>query len=651
MGPVIVDLTPPNAISATPISATQVDVLFNEPMDQTTVENELNYSCNNGMGVPVSAVRDGSNFSLVHLTFSNSFTLLSSYDVFINNVDDIALNTLVSDTVSFTYAVPGTAQWRDVVINELMPDPSPTVNLPDAEYVELYNAGTAIYDLNGWELSDGSSTATLGTYLLYPGSYVILCSATYAPILSLFGSTLSCSLPSLNNAGDNLTLTDGTNLIDQVNYSDTWYQDEIKKDGGWSLELINPALPCTNAFNWIASANPNGGTPGTVNSVFNLFPDTLAPQILLCEAVSAVQVLVNFNESLDTSSVLTASYTLSSGPTVSLVQNVSPSFNSVLLTLAGTLDSGVVYTVTVTGVSDCSGNTSAQNTTVILPFEALGGEVIINEILSDPVSGANDYVEIVNISNKIISLKNWVLANGNDDTVSNPKIISANEHVFYPGEYRVLSINASDLQQAYANAAMQNLIVMPSLPSYSNDEGTVYLITGANRLMDAFTYNADMHFALLNSTDGVSLERIRFDSPTQDAGNWHSASEESGFGTPGYLNSQYQDGTGDDGAVSVVPEIFSPDNDGYNDVITIEYSFGEPGWVGNVQIYDMQGRLVKECARNELLAANGRITWDGINEKREKAPVGIYVIYFEVFNLQGQVKKYKRSCVLATKFE
>jgi hypothetical protein len=49
------------------------------------------------------------------------------------------------------------------------------------------------------------------------------------------------------------------------------------------------------------------------------------------------------------------------------------------------------------------------------------------------------------------------------------------------------------------------------------------------------------------------------------------------------------------------------------------------------------------------LGNDGTYSWDGIDENLEKAPIGIYVIYIEVFNTKGEVKKYKKICVLGSK--
>jgi hypothetical protein len=149
----------------------------------------------------------------------------------------------------------------------------------------------------------------------------------------------------------------------------------------------------------------------------------------------------------------------------------------------------------------------------------------------------------------------------------------------------------------------------------------------------------------------VSLERIDFNRTTQDFTNWHSAAEDIGFATPGYKNSQFNDAgeTTIDNAIEITPEIFSPDEDGINDVTNINYNFETPGFIANITIYDSKGRIVKYLVRNELLGIKGTYSWDGINEEREKSRIGIYIVYVEVYNLSGKVKHYKKSCVLGGK--
>ena len=149
--------------------------------------------------------------------------------------------------------------------------------------------------------------------------------------------------------------------------------------------------------------------------------------------------------------------------------------------------------------------------------------------------------------------------------------------------------------------------------------------------------------------DGVSLERLHPDRATQDQSNWHSAAESAGFATPGYKNSEYVDSKGDGSVVSVHPEIFSPDNDGHNDVVNVHYHFENPGNVASVIVYDSKGRLVRNLVNNELIGNDGSFVWDGVTNDYDKARIGMYIFYVEVFDINGNTKNYKKTCVLASK--
>jgi flagellar hook assembly protein FlgD len=188
---------------------------------------------------------------------------------------------------------------------------------------------------------------------------------------------------------------------------------------------------------------------------------------------------------------------------------------------------------------------------------------------------------------------------------------------------------------------------LPSMPAFNDDKGTVVLLHGDD-ILDEFSYSAGMHFGLISNPEGVSLERIDPDKPTQTNTNWHSAAASSGWATPANQNSQFRKLSGfEENSVVVEPETISPDNDGYNDVAFIRYKFDEPGYVANVSIYDARGRELKKLAMNHLLAVEGEFAWDGLRQDGKRADIGIYVIYFEVFNLKGVVKKYKKVCVVA----
>ena len=209
------------------------------------------------------------------------------------------------------------------------------------------------------------------------------------------------------------------------------------------------------------------------------------------------------------------------------------------------------------------------------------------------------------------------------------------------------------IQKVYPEALKNpgGFVKMSDFPSLSNDEGIVTLCNQSMDILDQMVYTDDMHFALLSNTEGISLERISFNRPSRDKTNWHSAAETVGYATPAVLNSQYSEAVTDDGAVSVSPEIFSPDNSGYNDVLNISYTFDEPGFIANISIYDNNGRRIRQLVRNALLGTTGTYSWDGTTDEGEKATIGIYIIYFEVYNAAGDLKRYKKAAVLAQRMK
>jgi len=191
--------------------------------------------------------------------------------------------------------------------------------------------------------------------------------------------------------------------------------------------------------------------------------------------------------------------------------------------------------------------------------------------------------------------------------------------------------------------------VETDLPTYPNDSGTVYLLNGANVVLDYFHYDEDYHFDLLDSEDGKSLERISFDQPTNDPSNWHTAAETVEWGTPGYQNSQ-QLITSVNGTVTVDPKMFSPDSDGFQDVVSITLNLTTVDNVIDIEIFDNRGRLIRLLEDNFFAGNQSTFFWDGINDDSEKAAIGTYVILISVLDDAGNSQQFKEVVVLAGDF-
>lgn len=650
VGSVIVDTIKPFVTGVSVISQLQLDVSFSEKVDSVDAMNVSNYFVSNAIGNPLSITKSQSTNGLYHLTFINPFPENTSLNLNVQNIKDLAANTMLPQDIPFAYYVP---KAYDILITEIMADPTPVVGLPEFEYIELYNRSSLPINLNNWKISFGSNVRTFPNISIAPNSYLIVCGASAESAFLPYGQVYAFSSIAITNDGQSIVLTDNqNNLIHKVIFTIDWYKDNSKKDGGWSLEMIDTNNPCGESENWLASVNSSGGTPGTLNSVNAQNPDVTKPSLVRVSVENPQTIRLWFSETMDSLKLLNpASYQFSHNlNVVGQPRIVFPTYKSVILDIDQALQKSIIYSLTVVDtLFDCVGNMIEINSSAkfALADSIHAGDIIINEILSNPPTGAADFVEVYNKSNKVLDLKdlNLTTIDRNSGELSSIRAITENSFLIFPGDHIVLTTKVDELKSIYYCPFPNNFIKMSSLPAYNNDDGFVVLANKANVVIDRVDYIKAMHFPMLSTTKGVSLERINYLRPSNDVTNWISASETSGFATPGYKNSQYSDVIFE-GEVNVDPEIFSPDNDGYNDILNINYSFPKPAYVATITIFDARGKIIKNLIKNELLGTSGTYSWNGITNDNQKAPIGIYIVYFEVFDIDGNKNSYKMTAVL-----
>ena len=633
IGPEILDVTPPALASVNPISSTQIDLLFNESVTLASAQNMINYSFNPSLSLS-NLSQDAINTALIHGVLSTPLVNGTSYTATANSIVDLSGNTSGATSVNFQYLVSDSAVKGDLLITEFFPDPSPVIGLPGVEYVEIYNASAGkIFDLSGYHITDGTANGLITSGWILPGEYKVLTATANIPLFTTTTALGVTSFPSLNNAGDTVMLKNPINLpLDLVVYTDQWYKDPIKKGGGYSLELINPNDPCSDENNWIASTDVTGGTPGQVNSVNDLTPDTQAPNLSLLVASAPNYLQLWFDEGMDSSSLVNALYQFSPTLTPSLVYANGTYTNTVILQFSQNLVPSQVYNLTIENASDCWTNSQTLVGQFALTEIPLAGELIVNEILQNPYNGGQDWIELYNNSNKIFNLKNLQFANFDNDTISNFKTVSTN-FILKPGAYAVLGKDSAFAKQHYPFHGV-GTFVYAELPSYNNDSGSVYLFNENQSLLDLVKYSNEWQFPLLDDVDGVSLERLDPNGESSSGMNWHSAAEAVQFGTPGLKNSQYLPVTVN-GSFSLEGELFSPDMDGYLDVMQASYQLAQANCLGTVTIYDERGRLIRTLFKNQLMGTTGAFSWNGVKDDQTKASIGIYVVVFEAFSLDG----------------
>jgi hypothetical protein len=545
-----------------------------------------------------------------------------------------------------------------LVITELYPDPDSKSSIPAAEFIELKNVSGSVVNLKGWRITDGTNTGTITTsFDLKPDSFLVICPQSAVASFRLLGSAIGLTgFPSLNNDEDRISLYDPAgNLVHHVHYNDSWYQNDVKKEGGWTLEIIDPLNFCSGSSNWKASEQSSGGTPGFTNSVNQSNRDEQSPVVLKSYTKDSLTIVIVFDEPVDSiaaANVLNYHFN-NANYNIKKANPAGPSFEEIELTIDKAMQPETVYELIITRVTDCAGNPigSFNKVKCGIPSSPSKNDIVLNELLFDPVAGGYDYVELYNHSKKVIDLREIRLASRSAvGTLANITNVSISDRLMFPGNYLLVTENIKWVKQNYLVKDESVASLIADLPSLPDDKGNLTVIDKRGDIIDEIIYSDKWHFALLNNKEGVALERIDFAASTNEKTNWTSAASVAGFGTPGYQNSQFRADLQAQGSLVIEPKLFSPDNDGYQDQVAMKYEMEEPGYMGSITIYDAMGRPVRYLVKSALLGRKGVYNWDGLDENFKKLPVGIYIVFMEIFNLKGKVKKMKLSITLARKF-
>lgn len=540
---------------------------------------------------------------------------------------------------------------NDLIISEIMADPTPTKGLPEKEYIELYNRTDKAIDLNKFKLTYGTTTVVFPSFLLQAKSYVIVVNKTNEKDFQAYGNVIGLSSFSLLNTGTTLALKNDKNkTIFSVTYSDKWY--EKSKDQGFSLEMIDVNYPCVEEGNWTSSTATLQGTPAKENSVKANKPDLTPPSLLRFEITNSSAIKLIFSEKLDSlSSVSANAYSFDKSLIIKQIGVESPQNVTVNVTLNGVLQENTIYNLTIKNIADCSGNVLTETKIALGNVKpADSGNVVLNEILFNPRSGGEDFVEIYNRSEKIISLKNWSVANIDaTGKVANIKPITTTDFILQPKQFLVLTSAAKIVQNQYFKSVKTNFLEMASLPSFPDDAGSVVLLNDAKKVFDRFDYSETLHHPLVDDKSGVSLEKVNYNVASSELKNWQSAAASEGYATPGYANSQ---GIleSQETVFKIEPEVFTPDGDGQNEVTNLKFQLDQNGFAANVSVFDVNGRKIRQLSQNQLLSVNGNLEWDGKNDGNEVVSVGYYIMLVELFNPSGEKKEFKGKVVVGSRF-
>lgn len=316
------------------------------------------------------------------------------------------------------------------------------------------------------------------------------------------------------------------------------------------------------------------------------------------------------------------------------------------LSLETALDPIKLYNLNILDLLDADGNPADIKFDSIRYNPSPGPrELIINEILFDPYPGLEDFVELYNPTNKFLQLKDLVLCNASRTDCT--RITS--DLILNPSGIIAFSPDPNTLKAQYS-PPIEAQVIGQDLPRFNNDSGNISLRVesdGHQLTLDSFDYHVDMHFSLIKNSEGVSLERLSPHADSNSPQNWYSGVESSNWATPGYKNANGQAEDHKLSSFSFQNEVFSPDGDGYQDLLIFNYNLDTNHYIANAWILNSWGGFHKQVANTELTSQNGIISWNGLDRFERPSPMGIYVLYYEFVHANGNRLNGKRAFVLA----
>ncbi len=628
------------------VSASHFLICFNKEIDNFSSSN-FSFVDEN---ISISEINSETN-SCFTIILENSLPLAENSQFYLNNVISENGDTIPSGPYDLWYYM---AQPYDIIISEIMPDPDPVVALPNSEFIEIYNRCEYPISLKGYRIRVQEREVTMPNVIIFPDDYLVLISATqsenWADFSNVVGITGWIALP--NSEASVAIINSDDEVVSSMQYKQVFGDGSFKSDGGWSYEIKDVDNMSGDINNWGFSVDEKGGTPGEPNSIKELFLDVKNPQFL--------------NWSIQGEDILKLYFS----------EPVTDEFYSDLLNIVikPELDIDTVWLDGVTKSvcyinfkSEIEKNRKYELTLALPPVDLAGNEmdfpqplyfanplspepfdIVINELLFDPVGDVKDFVELYNRSDKIIDLSQLFAAKDNIDGLPDKMIqLSPEKRAFFPEEYLVFTADKTALINHYEKAISEQIFEVPSFPNYVNGGGVVFISSNLGVTVDQFNYSDHLHHSMLASTKGVALERINTNEPTNRIGNWHSASANENYATPTYKNSQAKDFEQvNEKTFTIEPEVFTPNMDGVDDLLFIHYKFPEEGYSCTIEIFNQNGAPVRKLVNNELASVQGFYTWDGTDDEYKKCQSGIYVILIKWFNLKGEVKQEKRVAVL-----
>jgi len=438
---------------------------------------------------------------------------------------------------------------QTITLNEVMADPA-GADYYD-EFVELYNESDSMVSLSGWYLkindyTDSLSFATdYGNTLPAHGFAVIMDrgylvdnkSSTYEDLIPDSALLVTIQDNSLARSGLTNSAASQIYLLNARGDTVSGVLTTAKPLSGYSWEKIIPEGN-NQIANWGNSRNLRG-TPGFRNSLSPRNYDVAVSGLKRISPTGTVQpdepVEFEFivkNDGLRAADVVQILFGLD--------READLQIDEVFMDVTESFQPGdsVVKNVTVPGFASGSHDLRAQaifvadeltennvdSLPVDVPYPA--NCLVINEFMYYPATdGGGEWVELFNISDDTLNLKNWKIRDNNAEA----RLTDGNLYL-PPQEYLVL-VNDSTTFKNYWGKAVRLLDCQEAVPALNNTKDSIVIRDHCRTRIDALEYASAWGYY-----QGVSLERKNPFASANQAGNW-SLSNDAEKATPGRENS------------------------------------------------------------------------------------------------------------------
>ena len=649
------DQTPPTLEILTSIDKNKIELTFSEKIASSPATNVQNYQLSPSIGIQLISAQD----ETVILFLGQALVDGQTYEVTVSNISDIFGNTLKNTTREFEFLQIDEAQSGQVVINEILYNPG---SEGKADFIELYNTTDKNFNLTGWDIGDFSSETTIEHPLQLEAREYIVLSGNQNFASGVPSGVAISRFPSLNNnTPDHIYIRNKNGItIDSLRYHQSWGGS----NNGASLERKDPLGASNDASNWQTNNSEKGLSARNQNITFQ--EDTDSPAMIFSKILSSSNYEIRFNEFIRLTDN-TAFYT--EGEQLSIAAYDSTNANVILLSSAASKSNKInanSTTIRAENLSDVKGNTTtSSDISIAQPLQK--GDLVVNEIMFNPLAETDDnqpdqteYIELHNTQDYAISLEGLFLHDEPDENgdIRDIQPVSTTAKWVPPQGYVLVhadeSANFEESQTAVffdlSSPSMQSIIRADrSSLSLASTNDAIYIADSTGATIDSVFYDESWHNPNIIDTRGVALERILPDGPSNDNTNWGSSVTGKG-GTPKSENSIYQE----DGeiiqetGISFNPNPFSPDDDGYEDNLFINYKLDEQDYLIKVRIYDRYGRLVRTLANGEQAGFEGQLIWNGRKDNNSRNRIGIYIVVFEAYDsASGSDVSFKKTVVLA----